>query len=431
MFMEEEQKNRYIIGTIGALIGAFIGAIPWILMYVYGNTIYALLSILIVVGSFYGYKLTKAKIDKKLPVILSITSFVSITVTTLIIIPIVYMVKEKVPVNLEMFKLIYSFDEFIGAIMTDYIISLLFCIAVIGSIIYNLNKQIKQGVDAKDIKIISGQVNNETFSEEDIDKVKNVFDNHGALNKNEAITKDVAIEDLTKEFGEEKGKKIFDYLKVQGVIKKKSNKYYFSEKAEHSAMARYGFTSVKTFIIIFVCAIVLGLIIVFTQEYHKSENTNNIDTDQIQSEMPTPSGETTYKLEGTDLTMNFEKDGMHVLSKDEMTYYFGETYAEAYDCIAANEDFQKVAMIFSAEKSLYEGNTEEEILKMLCEDENIEINETKISNYTFYGTNRPYETTDGGKYVEQDYLFASENKFICIVFDSLESQKLNIEDIIS
>ena len=90
--MEEEQKNRYVLGTIGALIGAFVGAIPWILMYVYGNTIYALLSILIVVGSFYGYKLTKAKIDKKLPVILSITSFISITVTTLVIIPIIYMV---------------------------------------------------------------------------------------------------------------------------------------------------------------------------------------------------------------------------------------------------------------------------------------------------------------------------------------------------
>ena len=50
--MEEEQKNRYIIGTIGALIGAFIGAIPWNLMYEYGNTIYALLSILIVVTAF-------------------------------------------------------------------------------------------------------------------------------------------------------------------------------------------------------------------------------------------------------------------------------------------------------------------------------------------------------------------------------------------
>ena len=427
--MEEEQKNRYVLGTIGALIGAFVGAIPWILMYVYGNTIYALLSILIVVGSFYGYKLTKAKIDKKLPVILSITSFVSITVTTLIIIPIVYMVKEKVPVNLEMFKLIYSFDEFISAIMTDYIISLLFCIAVIGSIIYNLNKQIKQGVDAKDIKIISGQVNNETFSEEDIDKVKNVFDNHGALNKNEAITKDVAIEDLTKEFGEEKGKKIFDYLKVQGVIKKKSNKYYFSEKAEHSAMARYGFTNIKTFIIILACAIVLGLIIVFTQEYHKE--TDMANTNQIEDTIPAPSGETTYSVEGTELKMNFESSDMHVLSEEEIEYYFGETYVGVYDCMAASEDFGKVAMVFSAEKSLYEGNTEEEILKMLCEDENIEINETKISNYTFYGTNRPYETTDGGKYVEQDYLFASENKFICIVFDSLETQKLNIKDIIS
>ena len=73
--MEEKVKNRYVIGTIGALIGAVIGSIPWILSYVFANMIYAILSVVIVVCAFYGYKLTKAKMDKKLPVILSIVSF--------------------------------------------------------------------------------------------------------------------------------------------------------------------------------------------------------------------------------------------------------------------------------------------------------------------------------------------------------------------
>ena len=73
--MEDEQtKNKYFIGVLGALIGAFIGAIPWILMYVFASMMYAVLSLLIVICSFYGYKLTKAKMDKKLPIILSITS---------------------------------------------------------------------------------------------------------------------------------------------------------------------------------------------------------------------------------------------------------------------------------------------------------------------------------------------------------------------
>ena len=43
-------------------------------MYVFASMMYAVLSLLIVICSFYGYKLTKAKMDKKLPIILSITS---------------------------------------------------------------------------------------------------------------------------------------------------------------------------------------------------------------------------------------------------------------------------------------------------------------------------------------------------------------------
>ena len=168
--MEEQTKNKYVIGVIGALIGALIGAIPWVLMYIFANMMYALLSMLIVLCSYYGYKLTKAKIDKKLPVILAITSFISITVTMFIIIPVCLMVKEGMPVSLENMQLLYQYDEFTSALMTDYMISLLFCALVIGGIIFNLNKQLKNGVSDKDIKLISQDAGTDAFPKEDIDK---------------------------------------------------------------------------------------------------------------------------------------------------------------------------------------------------------------------------------------------------------------------
>ena len=99
-----------------------MGAIPWILMYIFANAMYALLSMFIVVGSFYGYKLTKARIDKKLPVILSITSFISISVTMFIIIPLCLMAKEELAVSFENLQLLYQYDEFTSALLQDYVI---------------------------------------------------------------------------------------------------------------------------------------------------------------------------------------------------------------------------------------------------------------------------------------------------------------------
>ena len=170
--MEEEVKNNYVLGALGALVGALIGAIPWILMYVFGNMMYSLLAILIVLCSFYGYKLTKAKIDKKVPVILSIASFISITVTMFVIIPMCLMAKEGMPISMEDFVTLYQYDEFTSAMIQDYIVALLFCLVVIGGIVYNLNKQIKEGKESKDIKLLSNDVSNEVFSNEDIEKLK-------------------------------------------------------------------------------------------------------------------------------------------------------------------------------------------------------------------------------------------------------------------
>ena len=423
--MEEEVKNKYVLGVIGALVGAFVGAIPWILMYVFANMMYSILAILIVLGSFYGYKLTKAKIDKKLPVILSIASFISITVTMFIIIPMCLMAQEEIPVTLENLLALYQYDEFTSAMMTDYMVSIIFCLIIIGGIIYNLNKQIREGVDSKDIKLISQDASNSVFSNEDIEKVRNIFEKNDAMDKHHTITKDLVMEDIVREFGEDKGKRIFDYLKVQQIIKKKSGKFYFSEKAQNSTFYRYGLTSIKTFIIIFVIAVVIACIIIFGGE----NSNNNLDTLQSNTLSDT-TRVNTYELGVDDITLEFPTD-IIMLTEDEITYYFGEAYANAYDCLAMSSDFSKMVMIFTDSKSNYEEEyTPEEYLKMSLQDESIEVRKKEVSGHTFYVTEQTYEGEDGNTYVEQDYIYDAGDRFVCLVFDSLESNKINVGEII-
>lgn len=420
--MEEQAKNKYFIGVIGALVGALIGAVPWVLMYIFANMMYAILSMLIVICSFYGYKLTKAKIDRKLPFILGITSFVSITVTMFIIIPICLMIKEGVPISLDNIQLLYQYDEFTSALMTDYMISLLFCALVAGGIIFNLNKQLKEGVSDKDIKIISQEAGTDAFPKEDIDKVKDIFEKNDAMSKNHTITKDLIMEDIIKEFGEEKGNKIFNYLKVQQIIKKKSNKYYFSEKAQKSVFYRYGLASIRTFIIVLILATVIAFILIFVEENSKNKALNQM--------LDTNTTDSNYELDSEGIDLEFP-EGMVQISKEQIEYYFGEEYANVYDCVAISEDFQKMIMVFTQYKvNMDKEYTVEEFLKVSMDDENIEIQETEISGHTFYVVNRPYETGDGVKYVEQDFVYNAEDRFICIIFDSLESDPLKPEEII-
>lgn len=420
--MEHEKKNRYGLGMLGALLGAFVGSIPWILMYVFGNMMYSILAILIVLCSFYGYKIMKAKIDKKLPLILSICSFIAITVTMFILIPISLMMKEEISISVDNLKLIYETEEFMTALISDYVISLVFCLVVIGGIIYNLNKQLKEGVNSEDIKIISQDASNSNFSNEDIDKVKSIFENYGATNKENTVNKEEIMDELIKEFGEDKGKRIFDYLKVQEIIKKKSNKFYFSEKAQKSAWYRYGMTSLKTFIIVIVLAVIIALVIVFSEQAEKNKIENNISSENIL--------ENTYDLGVDNLKLEFPSD-FTILNNSQIEYYLGEEYKDAYNCLAVSDDFQQIVMVFEDDKSNYEEDyTPEEYLQYVLKDESIKIEEETISDNKFYIVERPYEDEKENEYVEIDCIYDAGDKFICIIFDCLQEDKINIRDII-
>ena len=414
--MEENVKNNYLIGMIGALVGALIGAIPWVLMYVFGNMMYAILAILIVICSFYGYKITKATIDKKLPIILSIASFISITVTMFVIIPICMMIQNEVGVSTETFEILYSNDQFLTAMVGDYIISLLFCLVVIGGIIVNLNKQIKNGVESKDIKIIAQDAGNEEFSKEDIEVVKNAFERNECMSKEHTITKELILEELERTFDKEKAERIFEYLKIQKIIRKKSGKYYFLEKAQKNTFYRYGLTSIRTFVIVMLIAVALAGIIIFTED--QNSTTNNLgESSTIESR--------TYDFGVNNLKLEVPED-MHILSAEEITYYFAPEYANMYDCLAASDDFNKIIMVFSREKT---DQSAKDYLSESIGDEDIEIKEEKINDNTFYTVAFTYEDN------EQDYItincvYDAGDKFICMVLDSLQNDMLSLEDVI-
>ena len=424
--MEEEVKNKYVIGTIGALIGAIIGSVPWILSYVFANMIYAILSVVIAVCAFYGYKLTKAKIDKKLPVILSVVSFIAITITMLVAIPLIYMAKEEVPLSSENFIVIYQIEEVTSVILTDYVISLIFCVLVIGCIVYNLNKQIRHGVQDKNIRIITQSVENEMFSKEDIERAREVFERNDALSKKHTITKELIVEDLQREFGQEKGSKIFEYLKIEGVIKKKSNKYYFSEKAQNSPYYRYEFTNIKIFIIVVIIAVAIAALMYLTKTYPGRQDETTIN-DIAQGEVIS-----SYTIENTDITLEFDENMIN-LSDEQIAYYFGEGYSEVYESIITGSDFEKMIMIIQNNKS---GFDEDYSARQFLEDiaaeyeEETEVIEKEISGKTFYVLEREYEANEGKVYLEQDYIYDSGDSFVCIIFDNIKENAMNPEEII-
>lgn len=224
----KEKQGSYITGIIGAIIGGAIATIPWVLAYVYGGMMLSILAALIAAGEFYGYKLAKGKISKKLPIILMVLAIVIVTITTLIIIPGLLIQKEGIAVSMDNIDRLYSNEEFATAIMKDFVISVIFTILGASIITSNIKKQLENS-DGKEIKIEFNNTEELTKMKKDaIELIKPIFTKYEATIAEKAMMK----EEVLAEIEDAKAKQSFNYLKRLGIIKKYKGKFYYSENDE-------------------------------------------------------------------------------------------------------------------------------------------------------------------------------------------------------
>ncbi len=149
-FMKE--KNNYVLATFGALLGGLIATIPWILVYIYGNMMFSALAIIIAYVALKGYRLCKGKEDKYLPIIITVVSIISVSVATLLIIPLAILSKNGYDASFYNLNILYSASEFKSAILRDYAIAILFTILGISGIIKGLKQQVKMQAKSNETK---------------------------------------------------------------------------------------------------------------------------------------------------------------------------------------------------------------------------------------------------------------------------------------
>lgn len=134
----------YFKGIIGGLIGGLVATIPWILMYLYGGMMLSLLAIIIGSAVVKGYQLFKGKVDNKFPIIIIAISLISITIATFVIIPLCLLIKVDIPISIENFTYMYQSADFVGTIIRDYVISVIFTLLGISGIVQSVKKQVAE-----------------------------------------------------------------------------------------------------------------------------------------------------------------------------------------------------------------------------------------------------------------------------------------------
>ena len=216
--MEVEENNR-LLAILCSLIGGLIGCIPWILAYVYGNMIVALLAVFIAMAAWKAYNLAHGKVDKYVPAIIVIVSIISVTIATFVIIPALLLFKEGHSFSFSAIKELYEYGTFTSGITRDYLVSLLFTVLGISGVITNMNNQIRTG---KKVNLMDYT----NISDEEKDVVHKAFLKLGAFDKYSAIEQKTILDNI-----EDDNKEIL-FMKFisNGIIKSYKKKYYYSEE---------------------------------------------------------------------------------------------------------------------------------------------------------------------------------------------------------
>ena len=271
--LKKVNKLNYITGILGAIVGGFIGAVPWILAYIYGNMMIAVLAIFIAGGAYYGYKLCKGKVTKNLPIIIMLISIIIVAITSLLIIPVILLHTEGLNVNTETIKYLYQDSEFTAAILKDTIIAVVFTIIGGGVITANIKKELEGGtIDNKE----QNPEELKKLKEQAIEKIKPIFEKYNAISKEHTIEKIELEAEL-----EEKGidKKLLDILKSVEIVKKEKGRFYYNSENENKEIKPKKQISKSNLIAIIVAiiAVIAAVAIIITGQSKKNSTTEVTD----------------------------------------------------------------------------------------------------------------------------------------------------------
>ena len=295
---------KKVFSILGSIIGAIIFSIPWIFSYVYLNYMVVVLASLIGFGALWFYKLFKGKVNKNTVYVIITASFIAITLSTFVIIPLMLMAKENIIISFANFKNIYSLDNFLSSLIGDYIISLLFTILGISGIIRSIKNK-----DNKD------NINKEYL----IEDVKKIYEEYNAFSKDKAIKNDILIKRVSL--------KKLNELEREGYIITKLNKSYFDLNAETSNEVRL--ENIKKckkknsiIIIIFILIFIVAFWIFFLIDDENNDNSNNNNNNQEQVEEKQNNIQVEYKDISISLPSTFKLSE----KKDNYVYYTNSDY---------------------------------------------------------------------------------------------------------
>ncbi len=295
---------KKVFSILGSIIGAILFSIPWIFSYVYLNYMVVVLASLIGFGALWFYKLFKGEVNKNTVYVIIIASFIAITLSTFVIIPLMLMAKENIIISFANFKNIYSLDNFLSSLIGDYIISLLFTILGISGIIRSIKNK-----DNKD------NINNKEYLVED---VKKIYEEYNAFSKDKAIKNDILVKRVSL--------KRLNELEREGYIVTKLNKSYFDLNAETSNEVRL--ENIKKckkknsiIIIIFILIFIVAFWIFFLIDDENNDNSNN-NNNQEQVEEKQNNIQVEYKDISISLPSTFKLSE----KKDNYVYYTNSDY---------------------------------------------------------------------------------------------------------
>lgn len=164
-------KHNNILSIISAFLGGMLGTLPWMICYIYNEPMYTILTLLIAILAFMGYKLFKGKINSKTIILITIITTICITITNFIIIPNASLYKKLGTISWNNYLLLIKNKKVLTSLINDYVTSLLFNLLGIGIVINLIKNQSKEDGKMKS----NVKKNKKVIKDKEVKRIRNTI----------------------------------------------------------------------------------------------------------------------------------------------------------------------------------------------------------------------------------------------------------------